>query len=92
MASAPRLNSVISALEQGKTPIATFVSPPTVEGAIASRRPMTASSLNPNTHAYDIKDLRDCLQVISTGGRFWIAARSRPASRRSSAFRPTAAR
>ena len=35
MAAQPRLNSVIRALEEGKTPIATFGSPPSVEGAIA---------------------------------------------------------
>ena len=35
MAATPRLNSVIKVLEQGGVPIATFVSPPTVEGALA---------------------------------------------------------
>ena len=35
MAAQPRLNSVIRALEEGQTAITTFVSPPSVEGAIA---------------------------------------------------------
>jgi 4-hydroxy-2-oxoheptanedioate aldolase len=61
----PRLNNVIRALEQGQVPVCAFVSPPTVEGAIA----MATSGYDgvifeSEHHAYDIKDLRDCLQYM----------------------------
>lgn len=65
MAVVPRLNSVIHALEQGVTPIATFVSPPTVEGAIALSTASYDGVIFESEHnAYDIKDLRDCLQYM----------------------------
>lgn len=65
MAVVPRLNSVIRALEQGVTPIATFVSPPTVEGAIALSTASYDGVIFESEHnAYDIKDLRDCLQYM----------------------------
>src|SRR5450759_834233 len=65
MAVVPRLNSVVRALEQGVTPIATFVSPPTVEGAIALSTASYDGVIFESEHnAYDIKDLRDCLQYM----------------------------
>jgi 4-hydroxy-2-oxoheptanedioate aldolase len=65
MAVVPRLNSVIRALEQGVTPIATFASPPTVEGAIALSTASYDGVIFESEHnAYDIKDLRDCLQYM----------------------------
>src|SRR5438045_2193965 len=60
-----RLNSVIRALEDGKTPIATFVSPPSIEGAIAlSTTAYDGVVFEYEHHPYDIKDLRDCLQYM----------------------------
>src|SRR6058998_173510 len=59
-----RLNTVIRALEQSDSPILAFT-PPTVENAIA----MSAASYDgvifeAEHNAYDIKDLRDCLQYM----------------------------
>jgi 4-hydroxy-2-oxoheptanedioate aldolase len=65
MAGLPRLNSVIRTLEQGQVPIAAFVSPPTVEGAIAmSTAGYDGVIFESEHHPYDIKDLRDCLQYM----------------------------
>ena len=65
MAAQPRLNSVIRALEEGKTPIATFVSPPSVEGAVAlSTTAYDGVVFEYEHNPYDIKDLRDCLQYM----------------------------
>jgi 4-hydroxy-2-oxoheptanedioate aldolase len=65
MAALPRLNGVIRALEQGLVPITAFVSPPTVEGAIAmSTAGYDGVIFESEHHAYDIKDLRDCLQYM----------------------------
>ena len=61
----PRLNSVIRALEQGQVPVCAFVSPPTVEGAIAmATAGYDGVIFESEHHAYDIKDLRDCLQYM----------------------------
>ena len=65
MVAQPRLNSVIRALEEGKTAIATFVSPPSVEGAIAlSTTTYDGVVFEYEHNPYDIKDLRDCLQYM----------------------------
>ena len=65
MAATPRLNSVIRVLEQGGVPIATFVSPPTVEGALAvSTTAYDGAIFEAEHNPYDIKDLRDCLQYM----------------------------
>jgi 4-hydroxy-2-oxoheptanedioate aldolase len=65
MAAVPRLNGVVRALEQGMTPIATFVSPPTVEGAIAlSSAAYDAVIFECEHNPYDIKDLRDQFQYM----------------------------
>lgn len=61
----PRLNSVIAALERGQVPVCAFVSPPTVEGAIAmATAGYDGVIFESEHHAYDIKDLRDCLQYM----------------------------
>jgi 4-hydroxy-2-oxoheptanedioate aldolase len=65
VAALPRLNNVIRALEQGLVPITAFVSPPTVEGAIAmATAGYDGVIFESEHHAYDIKDLRDCLQYM----------------------------
>jgi 4-hydroxy-2-oxoheptanedioate aldolase len=65
MAAQPRLNSVIRALEEGKTAMTTFVSPPSVDGAIALS--MTAYDgviYEYEHHPYNIRELKDCLQYM----------------------------
>jgi 4-hydroxy-2-oxoheptanedioate aldolase len=65
VAALPRLNNVIRALEHGHVPITAFVSPPTVEGAIAmATAGYDGVIFESEHHAYDIKDLRDCLQYM----------------------------
>ena len=61
----PRLNNIIAALERGQVPVCAFVSPPTVEGAIAmATAGYDGVIFESEHHAYDIKDLRDCLQYM----------------------------
>jgi len=65
VATIPRLNNVIRALEQGQIPITTFVSPPTVENAIAvSTAPYDGVVFEAEHNPYDIRNLRDCLQYM----------------------------
>jgi 4-hydroxy-2-oxoheptanedioate aldolase len=65
MAAIPPLNNVIRALEQGEVAIATFVSPPTVENAIAlSTTPYDGVVFEAEHNPYDISGLRDCLQYM----------------------------
>jgi 2-keto-3-deoxy-L-rhamnonate aldolase RhmA len=65
MATNPRLNTVIRALELDETAVAAFVSPPTVENAIAfSTAPYDGVVFEAEHNPYDIKDLRDCLQYM----------------------------
>lgn len=65
MSAIPRLNSVIGALEQGEVALTTFVSPPTVENAIAvSAAPYDGVIFESEHSPYDIKELRDCLQYM----------------------------
>jgi len=60
----PRLNTVIRALEDGEIPVTVFA-PPTVESAVAlSAAPYDGIILEAEHNAYDIKDLRDCLQYM----------------------------
>jgi 4-hydroxy-2-oxoheptanedioate aldolase len=64
MAATPRLNSVIRALENGDTPVTVFA-PPTVENAVAlSVAPYDGIVFEAEHNAYDIKELRDCLQYM----------------------------
>ncbi len=64
MAAMPRLNTVIRALENGEIPVTVFA-PPTVESAVAlSAAPYDGIILEAEHNAYDIKDLRDCLQYM----------------------------
>jgi 4-hydroxy-2-oxoheptanedioate aldolase len=65
MVTIPRLNGIIRALEQGEVAIASFVSPPTIDGALAlSTVPYDGVVFEAEHHPYDIKDLRDCLQYM----------------------------
>ncbi len=60
----PRLNTVIRALEHGRIPVTVFA-PPTVESAVAlSAAPYDGIIFEAEHNAYDIKDLRDCLQYM----------------------------
>jgi 4-hydroxy-2-oxoheptanedioate aldolase len=64
MAATPRLNTVIRALENGEIPITAFT-PPTIENAVAlSAAPYDGVIFEAEHNAYDIKDLRDCLQYM----------------------------
>src|SRR6266403_4348007 len=64
MAAMPRLNTVIRALETGEIPVTVFA-PPTVESAVAlSAAPYDGIIFEAEHNAYDIKDLRDCLQYM----------------------------
>jgi 4-hydroxy-2-oxoheptanedioate aldolase len=64
MAALPRLNTVIRALEDGDVPIAVFA-PPTIDNAVAlSGAPYDGVIFEAEHNAYDIKDLRDCLQYM----------------------------
>lgn len=65
MPAIPRLNGIIRALDAGQTALATFVSPPTVDGAIAlSAAKYDGVIFEYEHHPYDIRDLRDCLQYM----------------------------
>ena len=64
MAAMPRLNTVIRALENGEIPVTVFA-PPTIENAVAlSAAPYDGIIFEAEHNAYDIKDLRDCLQYM----------------------------
>jgi 4-hydroxy-2-oxoheptanedioate aldolase len=64
MAALPRLNTVIRALEDGDVPIVVFA-PPTLDNAVAlSGAPYDGVIFEAEHNAYDIKDLRDCLQYM----------------------------
>ena len=64
MAAMPRLNNVIRALEHGEIPVTVFA-PPTVDSAVAlSVAPYDGIIFEAEHNAYDIKDLRDCLQYM----------------------------
>jgi 4-hydroxy-2-oxoheptanedioate aldolase len=65
MPALPRLNSVIRALEEGKTAITSFVSPPSIEAAIALSTTAYDGVVFEYEHQpYDIRDLKDCLQYM----------------------------
>lgn len=65
MPAIPRLNTVIRALEAGQIPVTCFVSPPSVEAAIAvSTAAYDGVVFEAEHNPYDIKDLRDCLQYM----------------------------
>ena len=64
MAATPRLNKVIRALESGEIPVSVFA-PPTIDSAVAfSAAPYDGIIFEAEHNAYDIKDLRDCLQYM----------------------------
>ena len=61
----PRLNGVIAALERGQVAITTFISPPTVDHAIAvSSQPYDGAIFESEHSPYDIKELRDGMQYM----------------------------
>src|SRR5687767_15585389 len=65
MPPAARLNGVIGALENGQVAITTFVSPPTVDNAIAvSTASYDGVIFEAEHNPYDIKELRDGLQYL----------------------------
>ena len=65
MAAIPRLNNVIRALEQGEVALTTFVSPPTVDNAIAVSTAAYDGVIFESEHSpYDIKELRDGMQYM----------------------------
>ncbi len=65
MASIPRLNGLIRALEDGHAPVAAFVSPPTIDNAVTlSTLAYDGLIFEAEHHPYDVKDLRDCLQYM----------------------------
>lgn len=65
MAGIPRLNGVIRALEQGQVAITTFVSPPTIDNAVAvSSQPYDGVILEAEHNPCDIRELRDAMQYM----------------------------
>ena len=65
MAVIPRLNGVIRAFEQGQVPVLSFVSPPSVDNAIAiSTQPYDGVIFESEHNPYDINDLRNGLQYM----------------------------
>lgn len=65
MTSVPRLNGVIGALAAGQVAITTFISPPTIDNAIAaSGAPYDGVIFEAEHNPYDIKELRDGLQYL----------------------------
>ena len=61
----PRLNNIIRIFEQGGVPVTSFVSPPTVENAIAlSTAGYDGVIFESEHHPFDITNLRDCLQYM----------------------------
>jgi 4-hydroxy-2-oxoheptanedioate aldolase len=60
----PRLNTVISALENGESPVSVFA-PPTVDSAVVlSVAPYDGIVFEAEHNPYDITALRDCLQYL----------------------------
>jgi 4-hydroxy-2-oxoheptanedioate aldolase len=65
MTAIPRLNTVISALEQGEIAITTFVSPPNIDTAIAVSASEYDGAIFESEHnPYDIGELRDAMQYM----------------------------
>ena len=65
MTAIPRLNTVIRALEQGEVAITTFVSPPTVDNAIAVSTASYDGVIFESEHnPYEISELRDGMQYL----------------------------
>lgn len=63
--SIPRLNGVIRALEEGQVAITTFVSPPTIDHAIAvAGQPYDGVIFESEHNPYDIRELRDGFQYM----------------------------
>jgi 4-hydroxy-2-oxoheptanedioate aldolase len=61
----PRLNNIIRVLEEGGTPVTAFVSPPSVDNAIALSTTAYDGVIFETEHQpFDISGLRDCLQYM----------------------------
>ena len=64
MATLPRLNGVVRALEKGEIPVCAFT-PPTIDSAVnLSTAPYDGVIFESEHHPYDIGNLRDCLQYL----------------------------
>ena len=65
MAAIPRLNGVIRALESGGVALTTFVSPPTVDNAIAAASaPYDGAIFEGEHNPYDVQEIRDGMQYM----------------------------
>ena len=61
----PRLNGVIGALERGQVAITTFISPPTIDNAIAiSAAAYDGAIFEAEHNPFDIRELRDGMQYM----------------------------
>ncbi len=65
MSALPRLNGIIRALESNQVPIASFVSPPSIDGAVAFSAAAYDGVIFEYEHQpYDIRELKTCLQFM----------------------------
>jgi 4-hydroxy-2-oxoheptanedioate aldolase len=65
MTAIPRLNTVIRTLEQGQIAMTTFVSPPTIDNAVAvSGAPYDGAIFECEHNPYDITELRNAMQFM----------------------------
>lgn len=78
--SIPRLNGVIRALEEGQVAITTFVSPPTIDHAIAvAGQPYDGVIFESEHNPYDIRELRDGFQYMLSRRQIVAGATLAPA-------------
>ena len=65
MSASIRLNGIIRALESNQVPIASFVSPPSIDGAVALSAAAYDGVIFEYEHQpYDIRELKTCLQFM----------------------------
>jgi 4-hydroxy-2-oxoheptanedioate aldolase len=65
MSALPRLNGIIRALESNQVPIASFVSPPSIDGAVTFSTAAYDGVIFEYEHQpYDIRELKTCLQFM----------------------------
>jgi 4-hydroxy-2-oxoheptanedioate aldolase len=65
MTGIPRLNTIVRALERNQVAITTFVSPPTIDNAVAiSAAPYDGAIFESEHNPYDIKEIRDGFQYM----------------------------
>lgn len=78
--SIPRLNGVIRALEEGQVAITTFVSPPTIDNAVAvAGQPYDGVIFESEHNPYDIRELRDGFQYMLSRRQIVAGATLAPA-------------